>query len=175
MKPSTQSPFPTLLRACAVITAVALAGCQTTVDAQWATRDDTVYRWQHALPTLPVDVRGHLPGTTNEDVVRAIPHAVSPETHEGARLIVEIGDDAAPRDGSYCSTQGPADTKVDIRAPLMLTLTLCDGLRLVASSSAPLQASKNDTSNLPRQIDRLKNLMLIGIDESPAQFSGIQG
>ncbi len=68
----------------------------------------------------------------------------------------------------------PARTGTTSTAPRTLNLALCDGTRLVASSRSLVPSGKNTVEDLSRQIGHLKNLLLIGIDESPAQYVHIQ-
>ena len=168
---------PTLLIACALLATTLLAGCHATTDARWTTADDTVYRWEHALPTLPMEVRGQLPNITHEQIAQAFPGVLpvhEPVDHPAARLVVDAGNDAPPADDAYCATPPARQATTTSRTPLALTMTLCDGTRLVASSRSQVDPGKSNLEDLPRQIDRLKNLMLIGIDESPAQRVHIQ-
>lgn len=177
MSTSTPTARPTLLMACALVATTLLAGCHATADARWTTADDTVYRWEHALPTLPVEVRGQLPDATNEQIVQAIPraHAAGQAgSAAAARLIVDAGSDATPDGDRYCAADTPARTGTTSTAPRTLNLALCDGTRLVASSRSLVPSGKNTVEDLSRQIGHLKNLMLIGIDESPAQYVHIQ-
>jgi hypothetical protein len=177
MKTSAPVARPTLLVACALLATTLLAGCHATTDARWTTADDTVYRWEHALPTLPVEVRGQLPNVTHEQIAQAFPRALpvrEPVGHPAARLVVDAGSDAAPADDAYCAAESPGRASTTSRTPLALTMTLCDGARLVATSRSRIDPDKSNVDDLPRQIDHLKNLMLIGIDESPAQRVHIQ-
>jgi hypothetical protein len=174
---SVPLPMKTSITVCALFAAALLAGCQATTDARWTTANDTVYRWEHALPTLPVEVRGQLPNVTHEQIAQAFPHALpvrEPADHSAARLVVDAGSDAPPADDSYCATPVPGQSGRVSRTPFALTMTICDGTRLVASSRSLVDPGKSTVENLPRQIDRLKNLMLIGIDGSPAQLVHIQ-
>jgi len=164
--------------ACALFAATLLAGCHATTDARWTTANDTVYRWEHALPTLPVEVRGQLPTITNAQIAQVIPRALparQPADQTTARLVVDAGSDVAPANNDYCATTVATPATTTSRTPLALTLALCDGPRLVASSRLQVASGRNNVDDLPRQIDHLKNLMLIGIDESPAQYVHIQG
>lgn len=179
MNTSAPAARPALLIACALLATSLLAGCHATTDARWTTANDTVYRWEHALPTLPVEVRGQLPNATTAQLVQAIPraHAAGQSaTASAARLIVDAGSDAAPDGDSYCATGIPAQagSTSTSTAPRALNLALCDGTRLVASSRSLVPSGTNSVEGLSRQIDHLKNLMLIGIDESPAQYVHIQ-
>ena len=177
MKTSVPVPRPTLLVACALLATTLLAGCHATTDARWTTADDTVYRWERALPSLPVEVRGQLPSLTHEQIAQAFPRALparQPADHPAARLVVDAGSDVPPADDAYCATPAPNHVSTVSRTPFALTLTLCDGTRLVASSRSLVDPGKSNVEDLPSQIDRLKNLMLIGIDESPAQLVHIQ-
>jgi hypothetical protein len=162
------------------VTAV-LAGCHATIDARWATTDDTVNRWEKAAPNLPIEVRGQLPSATSEQIAHAIPNAVSAQTPESTgskhavndsapRFVLEIGNDALPHSNAYCTKPSAGSANAASPTPLTLTLTLCDGTRLVASSRTPLDPDKVSVANIPRRIDHLKNLTLIGISRSPAQF-----
>ena len=178
MKTSVPATRPALLMACSLVAATLLAGCHATTDARWTTANDTVYRWEHAMPTLPVEVRGQLPNVSNAQMAQAIPRALSarqPADQTVARLVVDAGSDLAPANDSYCAATAPAPVAVASRTSLALTLALCDGPRLVASSRSQVAPGKTHVDDLPRQIDHLKNLMLIGIDESPAQYVHIQG
>jgi hypothetical protein len=164
--------------ACALVATILLTGCHATTDARWTTANDTVYRWEHAMPTLPVEVRGQLPTITNAQIAQAIPRALparQPADQTAARLVVDAGNDLAPTNDAYCAATESAPAAATSRTPLALTLSLCDGPRLVASSRSQVAPGKTHVDDLPRQIDRLKNLMLIGIDESPAQYVHIQG
>mgnify|MGYP006951077849 FL=1 len=177
MKTSVRVARPTLVIACALLATTLLAGCHATTDARWTTADDTVYRWEHALPNLPVEVRGQLPNVTREQIAQAFPRAIparEPVEHPVARLVVDAGSDALPADDAYCATAAPAQANNASRTPFALTMTLCDGTRLVASSRSLVDPGKSNVEDLPRQLNRLKNLMLIGIDESPAQRVHIQ-
>lgn len=177
MKTSITVARPSLLIACALLATSLLAGCHATTDARWTTATDTVYRWEHALPTLPVEVRGQLPNLTHEQITLAFPRALpvrEPVDHPAARLVVDAGSDVTPADDAYCATPAPAQASTASRTPLALTMTLCDGTRLVASSRSLVDPGTSSVEDLPRQISRLKNLMLIGIDESPAQRVHIQ-
>src|SRR6187402_1223175 len=176
---NTSSPVarPTFLMACSLVAATLLAGCHATTDARWTTANDTVYHWERALPTLPVEVRGRLPDATNEQIVQAIPRARAASQAapaSTARLIVDAGSDAVPQGDSYCVTDIPPQASSPSRAPLALNLALCDGTRLVATSRSLVPSGRSGVEDLPRQIARLKNLMLIGIDESPSQYVHIQ-
>jgi hypothetical protein len=171
------------LLVCALAMIAALAGCHATVEAKWATTDDTVYRWEKAAPNLPIEVRGQLPGATHAQIVQALPHALPVNTADdmasGAarntqseRWVVELGDAVKP-DNTYCS-QPARSAPGSAAAPLALTVALCDGHRLVATSQSPLDANKASVGDLPRKINRLKNLTLIGIARSPAQYVEVQ-
>ncbi|KLD67965.1 hypothetical protein Y883_04720 [Luteibacter rhizovicinus DSM 16549] len=163
---------------CTLFAAILVAGCHATTDARWTTANDTVYRWEHAMPTLPVEVRGQLPNVSNAQMAQAIPRALparQPADQTAARLVVDAGSDLAPANDAYCAAAAPAPIGTTSRTPLALTLALCDGTRLVASSRSQVAPGKTNVDDLPRQIDHLKNLMLIGIDESPAQYVHIQG
>jgi len=178
MKTSAPATRPTLLMACALAAATLLAGCHATTDARWTTANDTVYRWEHALPTLPVEVRGQLPNVSHAQMAQAIPRALparQPADPTAARLVVDAGSELAPANDAYCAATAPTPAATTSRTPLALTLALCDGTRLVASSRSQVASGRNNVDDLPRQIDHLKNLMLIGIDESPAQYVHIQG
>ncbi|HET6552797.1 MAG TPA: hypothetical protein VFG49_04595 [Dyella sp.] len=179
-------PRPPLLLACALTLTTMLAGCHATVDAQWATTDDTVYHWERAVPKLPIEVRGQLPDASNEQITHAIPNAISAQplkiagsshasNDPSARLVVEVGNGPSPHDNAYCTRQDEHQTSAGQAGPVALTVTLCDGARLVASSRSPLKPSGTTVADLSRQVDRLKNLTLIGIARSPAQYTNIQG
>jgi hypothetical protein len=171
------SLVPRLFLICAMTTTAMLAGCHATVDARSTTAEDTVYRWEHALPNLPVEVRGQWPNATDEQIAHALPHAVpalGTNDQPVARLVVEAGNDASLHTDAYCANPNPAQATPAPATHLTLSLTLCDGTRLVASSRSPLDADKSKVEDISRQVDRLKNLMLIGIDESPAQYVHIQ-
>jgi hypothetical protein len=168
---------PSVLLACTLLASTLLAGCHATTDARWTTANDTVYRWEHELPALPVEVRGQLPNLTHEQIAQMLPRALpvrEPVNPSAARLVVEAGSDAPPADDAYCTTPAQDPTSTVSRTPLALTMTLCDGTRLVASSRSLVAPSKSNVEDLPRQFDHLTNLMLIGIDESPAQRVHIQ-
>ena len=177
---------PPLLLACAMTVTTVLAGCHATVDARWATTDDTVDHWKKAVPNLPIEVRGQLPNASNEQIAHAIPNAIRAQSMASTginhsvddpapRLVVEVGSDVSPHDDAYCAKPSKDQMNATTGAPLALTVTLCDGTRLVASSRSPLNPNKASVTDLPRQIDRLKNLTLIGIARSPAQYTDIQG
>jgi hypothetical protein len=171
---------PTAVRlAYAVLMTIILAGCHATVDAKWATPDDTVLRWQRELPTLPVEVRGALPNATNEQMAHAIPHAFavtdSSATGSTAHVVVEAGGGALALGNAYCASRGEGRGNAGGTAPLTLTVTLCDGTRLVATSSSRLDPGKSKLDELPREIGHLENMMLIGIDGSPSHDTGKQG
>jgi outer membrane murein-binding lipoprotein Lpp len=177
MKTPVPLSRPTLLVACALLATTLLAGCHATTDARWTTADDTVYRWEHALPALPVEVRGQLPNLTHEQIAQAFPRALpvrEPTDHPAARLVVDAGGDTSPAGDAYCETPASAPASTASRTSFALTMSLCDGTRLVASSRTRVDPDKSNVEDLPRQIDRLKNLMLIGIDGSPAQLVHIQ-
>jgi hypothetical protein len=178
MKSTVSVARQSALLACTLFASTLLAGCHATTDARWTTANDTVYRWEHALPTLPVEVRGHLPNVTHEQIAHTFPRVLplrDPTAHPTARLVVDAGSDAPPADDTYCATPAPSQANTASRTPFALTMTLCDGTRLVASSRSLVSPGKSGVEDLPRQIDHLKNLMLIGIDESPAQRVHIQG
>jgi hypothetical protein len=165
---------------------VVLAGCHATVDARWANNDDTVDHWSRAMPNLPIEVRGALPNASNEQIASVIPNAVADtatavaaEKHAAnapdARLVMELGHAATPSNDSYCAKPAQQEAAAPATAGLTLTLTLCDGSRLVASSRTPINPEKVTVEELPRRVSRLKNLTMIGISRSPAQFVEIQG
>ncbi|WP_243050335.1 hypothetical protein [Dyella sp. RRB7] len=167
---------PPLLLACAATVTLALTACHATVDARWATTDDTVYHWQKAMPSLPIEVRGQLPNASSEQIARAIPNAsAAPSIESAPRLVVELGNDASPRGDTYCAKSGQDQASAAPGTALGVTLTLCDGTRLVASSHSPLDAKQATVADLPHQIDRLKKLTLIGIARSPAQYTETNG
>nr|WP_199040659.1 hypothetical protein [Dyella sp. ASV24] len=153
-----------------------LAGCHATVDARWANSDDTVDHWKKAMPSLPIEVRGALPDATNQQIAEAIPNSKT----EGAanlaspRLIVELGQGPKPQSDAYCSTSIP-DSAANLGAKTAMTLTICDGTRLVVSSRTPLDPARTPVSTLPKRVDNLKKLALIGISRSQIEAYQIQG
>ncbi|WP_430390685.1 hypothetical protein [Dyella sp. 20L07] len=182
MKTAVRIPF---LLACAALMTTVLAGCHATVDARWATMDDTVYHWERAVPKLPIEVRGQLPNASNEQIARAIPNANPAPSLASAgnghaagdtaqRLVVEVGNHASPNNDAYCATPTEEHASTHSESQLAITLTICDGTRLVASSRSPLDPNKTTVDDLPRKIDRLKTLALIGISRSPAQYTQTQ-
>lgn len=153
-----------------------LAGCHATVDARWANSDDTVDHWKKAMPSLPIEVRGALPDATNQQIAEAIPNseAVGAANLASPRLIVELGQGPKPQDDAYCS-KPMQETAVNAGTKTAMTLTICDGARLVVSSRTPLDPTKTPVSTLPKRVDNLKKLALIGISRSQIEAYQIQG
>ncbi|QNK01453.1 hypothetical protein [Dyella telluris] len=164
--------------ACVVATLL-LTGCHATVDARWASSDDTVDHWKKAMPNLPVEVRGALPGTTHEQIAQAIPNAKVMSTHDvdptAARLVVELGQRATPRDDAYCAAPASAIAAGNAPAQQTMTLTICDGARLVATSSRPIDPAKASVPELASRVASLKKLALIGISREQIDAYQIQG
>ncbi|AIF48211.1 hypothetical protein HY57_13600 [Dyella japonica A8] len=156
-----------------------LTGCHATVDARWANSDDTVDHWKKAMPSLPVEVRGALPGATNQQIAQVIPNAKTMDGSAGTlvspRLVVELGEPAKPRDDAYCAKPAPAVATGGSPAQQTMTLTICDGARLVATSSKPLDVAHTPVSELPKRLDSLKKLALIGIAHTQTEAYQIQG
>jgi hypothetical protein len=153
-----------------------LAGCHATVDARWANSDDTVDHWKKAMPSLPIEVRGALPDATNQQIAEAIPNSKSLGATNLAlpRLIVELGQGPKPQSDTYCSKPAP-DSAANSDTKTAMTLTICDGTRLVVSSRTPLDPAKTPVSTLPKRVDNLKKLALIGISRSQIEAYQIQG
>ena len=154
-----------------------LTGCRTTVDARWATSDDTVDHWKRAMPKLPVEVRGALPDATNEQIAEVIPNAKATAAGIAVpRLVVELGQAGKPKDDAYCAKPTPNDAGSAAQVQTTtITLAICDGARLVATSSKPLDAAHTPVSALPGRVDNLKKLALIGISRSQIEAYQIQG
>lgn len=153
-----------------------LTGCRTTVDARWATSDDTVDHWKKAMPKLPVEVRGALPDATNQQIAEVIPNAKATAAGVATpRLVVELGEANKPKDDAYCAKPAQGDASGAPQAQMTITLTVCDGTRLVATSSKPLDAAHTPVSALPGRVDNLKKLALIGISRSQIEAYQIQG
>jgi hypothetical protein len=156
----------------------ALSGCHTTMDARWATTHDTVNRWEAAGPNLPVEIRGELPNVSNEQIARAIPHGMSktsPPGDSSAKFVVELGTKVSPESNAYCVGQNTQPVAPSAMAPMTVTLSLCDGARLVARSSSPLDPGDAAVDHLDRKINHLKNLMFIGLAQSRADSIDTQG
>ena len=156
-----------------------LAGCRTTVDARWATSDDTVDHWKKAMPKLPVEVRGALPDATNQQIAEMIPNAKAMDAAHAdltaPRLVVELGQAARPQDDAYCAKPAQNTTSSAPPSQMTITLTICDGARLVATSSKPLDPARTPVSAIPDRVDNLKKLALIGISRSQLDEYQIQG
>lgn len=162
-------------------TTLMLAGCHATVDARWASSDDTVDHWKKAMPSLPIEVRGALPDATNQQIAAAIPNgkALGSASDHGAdftapRLVVELGQGPKPHDDAYCG-KPTEDRAASSSAKAAMTLTICDGTRLVVSSRTPIDPAKTPVSTLPGRVDSLKKLALIGISRSQIEGYQIQG
>lgn len=168
-----------LLAFACVVATLLLTGCHATVDARWVSSDDTVDHWKKAMPNLPVEVRGALPGTTDAQIAQAIPNARVMSTHDAgltaARLVVELGPRATPHDDAYCATPRPANVTADASAQQTMTLTLCDGARLVATSSRPIDPARASATELASRVASLKKLALIGISREQTDAYQIQG
>jgi hypothetical protein len=156
-----------------------LTACQTTMDARWATNDDTVNRWETVAPSLPIEVRGRLPNATNEQVASAIPNSMTQQSLVNAhdhrasndpapRFVLELSNEAPAGDNAYCAHRGSEPADSDTAKPLTVTLSLCDGTRLVARSKSPLESRDAAPEYLNGKIKRLKNLMFIGIADDQA-------
>jgi len=156
-----------------------LAGCRTTVDARWATSDDTVDHWKKAMPKLPVEVRGALPDATSQQIAEVIPNAkaangaATVDSLMSPRLVVELGQGAKPRDDAYCAKPAPEDASA--AGAQTISLAICDGARLVATSSKPIDPAHTPVSTLAGRVDSLKKLALIGIARSQIDEYQIQG
>jgi hypothetical protein len=158
----------------AATTLLMLVGCRTTVDAHWSNTDDTVDYWKKAMPKLPVEVRGALPDATNQQIAQAIPNAGSMPTNPAApRLVVEVGHAAKPSDDGYCAKSAEASSKTGPQTTI--TLAVCDGSRLVVTSSKALNPATTPASELAKQVESLKKLALIGIARSRTDEYQIQG
>lgn len=155
----------------------ALAGCHATVDARWASSNDTVDHWKKAMPTLPVEVRGALPDATNEQIAQAIPNATTVGTSglTAPRLVVELGNGEKPRDDAYCAAPAKDSATSGAQARVSMTLTICDGTRLVASSRTPIDPAKTPVSALSQRVNSLKKLALIGIARGQIEEYQVQG
>lgn len=168
-----------LMAFAAVVATLLLTGCHATVDARWASSDDTVDHWKKAMPNLPVEVRGALPGATDAQIAQAIPNARVMSAHDAglttARLVVEVGQRATPRDDAYCATPIPAATSASTSAQQTMTLTICDGARLVATSSQPIDPARAPAPELASRVASLKKLALIGISREQTDAYQIQG
>jgi hypothetical protein len=168
-----RSPLTAL--ACAAATLL-LAGCHATVDARWANSDDTVDHWKKAMPNLPVEVRGALPEATSQQIAQAISSAKTTEANPASeRLVVELSQAEEPRDDTYCAQPGKRAATGGSQAPTAITLAICDGARLVATSGTSLDPAKTTVSTLAKRVDSLKKLALIGIARSQTDAYQIQG
>lgn len=157
-----------LYLASALIAAMVLTGCQATIDTRWATTNDTLDHWEPLAATMPVEIRGQWPNASREQIARAIPHAVlepsSADAAPGPRFVVEIGSNAPGTDNAYCAAPASGQTATGVATTL--TLTLCDGSRMVARSSSPMNAANVTPAELSRKIGHLENLALIGIEKN---------
>lgn len=167
MKLLTKNP---LYLISALMLTILLAGCQATVDTRWTTTQDTLDHWQPLAVSLPVEVRGEWPNASHEQIARAIPNAVFASASTGAapapRFVVEMGSNAQEADNSYCAGQPSAQTSRGATTPPTMTLTLCDGTRVVAQSSASVNSANVTAADISREIGRLKNMALIGIEKN---------
>ena len=164
--------------ACAVAVIGSLSGCQTTMDARWATHGDTVNRWEAAGPNLPIEVRGELPNISNQQIARSISNASSQNSVASvpaARFVLELGSPVPVAGDNYCAAHDAAQPVSHATEPVTITLSLCDGTRLVARSSAPLDATATAEAHLKGNIEHLKNLLFIGLADNQAQSTEIQG
>jgi hypothetical protein len=163
-----------------VVAMFALSGCQTTMDARWSTTHDTVSRWETLDPNLPVEIRGGLPNASHEQLARAIPNA-SPQKLSTAKpaphFVLELSNSntLSSSDNGYCAAQVAEPPASSAAKPIMVTLSLCDGTRLVARSSSPLDRNGADVEQLGHQVDRLKSVMLIGIAKNYADLTEVEG
>lgn len=158
-----------------------LAGCRTTVDARWTNSDDTVDHWKKAMPKLPVEVRGALPDATSQQIAEVIPNAKAADANASTpahlmspRLVVELGQGAKPHDDTYCAKPAQ-DTAGSTAGTQTISLAICDGARLVATSSKPIDPARTPVSALAGRVDSLKKLALIGIARSQIDEYQIQG
>lgn len=153
-----------------LMAAMLLAGCQATVDTRWATTQDTLEYWQPLAAKLPVEVRGQWPDASREQIARAIPNAVFDQSASAAasvpHFVVEMSRDAQGTDNAYCAGPVAGQASAVAATSSTLTLTLCDGTRVVARSSTPVTSADATPADLPRQIAHLENLALIGIEKN---------
>jgi len=163
-----------------------LAGCQATVDTHWATTQDTLDHWEPLVSKLPVEVRGQLPNASNAQIASAIPNALpvqspvsagssDPVPAPTARLVVQVGGEVPGSDRAYCSEPVSRQASANTAAPTIVTLTLCDGARVVAQSSSTISPGNADAIDLSRKFNHLKNLALIGIQAHEPRVVGSQG
>lgn len=154
----------------ALMLTILLAGCQATVDTRWATTQDTLDHWQPLAAGLPVEVRGEWPNASDEQIARAVSNAVFASASTGAvsapRFVVEMGSNAPGADNTYCVEKPATQANNAAATPLAMTLTLCDGTRVVAQSSASMRSANVTAEDLSREIDHLKNMALIGIEKN---------
>jgi hypothetical protein len=171
MKCLTKISIPIALAWIAITT---LAGCSATVDTRWATSEDTLNHWETLAPNLPVEVRGQLPNASNEQIAQAIPNAVPEQSSASKggtdpvaasipRFVVEVGRKIPSADSAYCAESSPEQTSISNAPPLTLTLTLCDGSRLVGRSSTLIHSGNAVAGDISHQVRHLKNLTLIDI------------
>lgn len=159
-----------------------LTGCHTIKDAHWATKDDTVARWEHAMPSLPVEVRGQTDRLSNEALISAVRRTLNAAVGEGddglsekARFVLEAGGAPQPADDRYCAKAHPVQPLPPAGEVQLMTLTLCDGTRLVGWSQRRMDADAHSPDRLKRLVGQLEDLLLIGIEQSPTQYVNIQG
>jgi hypothetical protein len=163
-----------------VLALVALSGCQATTDARWATTGDTVNRWETLDPHLPVEIRGGLPNASHEQIARAIPNALPQKLSAGnaaAHFVLELSNSntLSSSDNGYCAAQVAKPEASSAAKQITMTLSLCDGTRLVARSSSPLHLNGAGVEQLGREVDRLKSMMLIGIAKNYAELTEVDG
>lgn len=163
-----------------------LAACQETVDARWTTPEDSVYRWSQLEKTAPLELYGQLPNISSDEIIRFVPNATPGELSQGEptttnasdlskRLVLSIGEHKSPAGNAYCEDRVHGPSMDSSTRSTDLTLALCDGGRLVAWSSTPIDLQEKSPTYIAHKVKRLKSLALIGISQSPAQYSPIDG
>jgi hypothetical protein len=163
-----------------VVAMLALSGCQTTMDARWATTGDTVNHWETLDPNLPIEIRGGLPNASHEQVARAIPNALPQKLSAGnaaPHYVLELSNSnrLSSSDKGYCAAQVAEPAASSAAKQITATLSLCDGTRLVARSSLPLDFKDANVEQLGHEVDRLKSVMLIGIAKNYAELTEVEG
>jgi hypothetical protein len=162
-----------------IVAAFAVTGCETTVHARWAKRQDSVDYWSPKLTTLPINVHGTVPGSEHAETLARIPNGTNDDIYAqtGAtsalksipRLELYVGGNTLPVNATYCD-KTPTMRSVDIPAgKIMLAVAICDGSRLVATAREEFSPDQVSNSTMSHAVENMKAWLLYAISRSLSQ------
>lgn len=173
--------------ACLVCTLFCIAnmsGCMGSIDARWATGDDTAEKWDALMPALPLDVHSELPDVFSSTEIASatatgkVGALLSPGTNLSTLKHVELFASRrdVPTDDSLCGTAPRYVQDMADHGKVTVTAALCDGPRLVATAKRAFTPDKlapaQETDGLRSMESRLVDAVTGELSDTAHMYDG---